>query len=51
MRALIVDETFRGDLMLKALALNLVYFTAGFLTFLRFFDASRRAGSILQVGE
>jgi ABC-2 type transport system permease protein len=51
MRALVVDETFRSDLMLKALGLNVVYFSIGFLTFLRFFDASRRAGSILQVGE
>ncbi len=51
MRALVVDHTFHADLMIKAFAINLVYFGAGFYTFLRFFDAARRAGSILQLGE
>ena len=51
MRALMIDQTFHAGMMVKALALNLLYFGLGFFAFLRLFDAARRAGSILQLGE
>jgi len=51
MRALLVDEVFRADLMVRALMLNAVYFALGLYAFLRLFDAARDAGSLLQLGE
>ena len=35
MRALLIDHTFRADLMLEALALNVVFFAAGVFGFLK----------------
>jgi ABC-2 type transport system permease protein len=51
MRALIMEQTFRADLMLEALALNVAYFVAASLAFLALLESSRRAGSLLQTGE
>ena len=51
MRALLLDQTFRADLMLQALALNAVYFTAGAVAFVALLDSARRQGSLLQTGE
>lgn len=51
MRALLIDGVFRADLMVVALGLNVMYFGLGLLAFLKFFDASRNAGSLLQLGE
>jgi ABC-2 type transport system permease protein len=51
MRALLIDHVFRSDLMLQALGLNLVFFTAGALAFLALLKSSRRAGSLMQGGE
>jgi ABC-2 type transport system permease protein len=51
MRALIMEQTFRADLMVEALALNAVYFAAASLAFLALLESSRRAGSLLQTGE
>lgn len=51
MRALVIDGVFHVGFMVKALALNAIYFSIGFLVFLRLFNAARRAGSILQLGE
>jgi ABC-2 type transport system permease protein len=51
MRALVINGVFHPGLMLRALALNVVYFGIGFFVYLRFFDESRKAGSLLQVGE
>lgn len=51
MRQILLDGTFRADLMAVALALNAGYVAAGLWAFLKFFDSARRAGSILQVGE
>lgn len=51
MRALLIDHVFRADLMLQALALNIVYFAAGALAFLKLLDSARRHGSLLQTGE
>jgi ABC-2 type transport system permease protein len=51
MRALLIDHVFRADLMLQALALNVVFFTAGALAFLQLLNSARRHGSLLQTGE
>jgi ABC-2 type transport system permease protein len=51
MRALLIDHVFRADLMLKALALNLVYFGVSVLVFMRLLEAARRHGSLIQTGE
>lgn len=51
MRALLIDQVFRADLMLAALALNLLYFCAATLAFLKLLDSARRQGSLLQTGE
>jgi ABC-2 type transport system permease protein len=51
MRALIMQQTFRVDLMLEALALNAVYFVAASFAFFALLESARRAGSLLQTGE
>ena len=51
MRALLTDQTFRGDLMLQALAINAVLLAASFVVFLALLNSARRAGSLLQGGE
>src|SRR5947207_14833970 len=43
MRALIMEEVFRADLMAVALALNVVYFAAAVLAFFALLDSARRA--------
>jgi ABC-2 type transport system permease protein len=51
MRALLIDKTFRADLMLQALALNAVWFAAAVYGFLKLLQSARRHGSLLQTGE
>jgi ABC-2 type transport system permease protein len=51
MRALVMDNVFRADLMLQALALNALYFTAAVAVFLQLLKSARRHGSLLQSGE
>ncbi len=51
MRALLIDGTFEAGLMLRALALNMVYFLAGSLVFLHCFEAARDRALLLQIGE
>ncbi|HUI94666.1 MAG TPA: ABC transporter permease [Xanthobacteraceae bacterium] len=51
MRALMIGHVFRLDLMLEALALNAVFFTAGAAAFLALLKSARRAGSLMQTGE
>ena len=51
MRALIGTQTFRIDLMLQALALNAVLFSAAVVAFLALLAAARRHGSLMQSGE
>ncbi len=51
MRAVLIDHTFRADLLLAALALNVIYLTGGILAFLRFFRAARIGGQLVHVGE
>jgi ABC-2 type transport system permease protein len=51
MRALIMEHSFRADLMIEAFALNAVYFGAAVAAFLGLLESARRAGSLLQTGE
>jgi ABC-2 type transport system permease protein len=51
MRALVLEKTFRADLMLAAFALNLVYFAIAVAVFLALLRSARRIGSLLQSGE
>jgi ABC-2 type transport system permease protein len=51
MRALLIHHTFRADLMLEALALNVVLFSAGCVAFALLLSSARRHGTLLQTGE
>src|SRR5580658_2592386 len=51
MRALLIEKTFRPDLMLDALGLNVVFFAAGLFAFLKLLQSARRHGSLIQAGE
>lgn len=51
MRALLIEHVFRADLMVWALALNAVYFTAAAGVFMALLDSARRQGTLLQTGE
>jgi len=51
MRALLIDHTFRADLMVQALAMNVVLLVASFAAFLALLKSARRHGSLLSGGE
>jgi ABC-2 type transport system permease protein len=51
LRAIVLDGAFVGHLMLKALALNVVYFIAGFAAFAYFLQSARIHGTLVQMGE
>ena len=51
MRALLIDHTFRLDLMLCSLALNVVLFAAATAAFLALLQSAREHGSLMQTGE
>ena len=51
MRTLLIDHTFRAELMLQALALNAVFFALAAAAFLALLESARRNGSLLQAGE
>ena len=51
MRALLLEENLRIDLMANAFLLNLTYLIVGFASFLVSFRSARRHGLLLQVGE
>ena len=51
LRALVLEQTFRGDYMLRALLLNLVYVTAAFVLFRRLLESARNNGTLVQMGE
>jgi ABC-2 type transport system permease protein len=51
MRQLLIHKVFRGDLMLYALGLNVVFFAAGVIAFLALVRSARRNGSLMQTGE
>jgi len=51
MRALMIDQVFRADLMAQALGLNVVLFVAAVIAFRILVDTARRQGALLQMGE
>jgi ABC-2 type transport system permease protein len=51
MRALLIGHTFRPELMLEALGLNVVFFAGGMFGFLTLLRSARRTGSLMQTGE
>ncbi len=51
MRALLIDQVFRGDLMLMAFGLNVLLFALAAYAFLRLLDSARRNGALMQTGE
>ena len=51
MRAVMIDGTFRADLLLNAGVLNLIYLGGGIAIFLGTFHVARRRGLLLNVGE
>jgi ABC-2 type transport system permease protein len=48
---LLIDHVFRADLMIQALAINVVLFIASFAIFLALLRSARRHGSLIQGGE
>src|SRR5882757_4833984 len=51
MRALLIDHVFHPDLMLEALAINVVLFIASFAIFLALLRSAKHHGSLLGGGE
>jgi ABC-2 type transport system permease protein len=51
MRALMIEHTFRSDMMFDALALNAVLFAAGLYAFFKLLQSARRHGTLMQTGE
>jgi len=50
-RSLLIDHTFRADLMVQAFAINVVLLVASFAAFLALLKSARRHGSLLAGGE
>ena len=51
MRALLIEHTFRTDLMLDALAINAILLVASFGAFLALLRSAKKNGSLLSSGE
>jgi ABC-2 type transport system permease protein len=51
MRALMIDKVFRVDLMVEALAINVVVFAAAIVAFLALLKSARVHGKLIQSGE
>lgn len=51
MRSVLFEQRFRVDLLVNAMALNVVYLAGGIATFLAFFRIARVRGQLLHVGE
>jgi ABC-2 type transport system permease protein len=51
MRALVIDHVFRADLMLEALASNVVLFVIASRAFLKLLESAREQGTLLQGGD
>jgi ABC-2 type transport system permease protein len=51
LRAIVLRGEFVADLMVKALALNALYFAAGSATFAYFLQSARINGTLVQMGE
>jgi ABC-2 type transport system permease protein len=51
MRALLMEHTFRVDLMIQSLVLNAVFFALAVVAFLALLASARRNGTLMQTGE
>jgi ABC-2 type transport system permease protein len=51
MRALTLEHTFRADLMLRALGINLLLVVGAGIVFAKLVDSARRTGSLMSIGE
>jgi ABC-2 type transport system permease protein len=51
LRGVLIDHVFRADLMMQALAIDVVLFAVATLAFSKLLAGARRAGSLLQTGE
>jgi ABC-2 type transport system permease protein len=51
MRAILIDGVFRADLMLECFALNFVYLSLAFETFMLLLRSARHNGVLLTMGE
>ena len=51
MRAILIDHTFRADLMVEALAINAGLIIVSVYAFLKLLDSARRIGSLMAIGE
>lgn len=51
MRAVLIEHVFRTDMFLIAVGLNVIYLLIGVGTFLAAFQAARRRGLLLHIGE
>lgn len=51
LRALVLEHTFRGDYMLRALLLNVVYVMASYALFHSLLQSARKNGTLVQMGE
>jgi ABC-2 type transport system permease protein len=51
MRAVMIEQVVRNDLMLRAVGLNLVYLLGGAGVFLQAFNSARQRGLLLHIGE
>src|SRR3984893_13773408 len=51
MRALLIDHTFRADLMICAFFMNVILFGVGVVGFMLLLRSARQHGSLMQIGE
>jgi ABC-2 type transport system permease protein len=51
MRAIMIEHNFRGDYLVSAAGLDLVYLALGTTIFFIAFRDARRRGALLQMGE
>jgi ABC-2 type transport system permease protein len=51
MRALLLTHVFRADLMLEALSINILLIALAIFAFLKYLQAARQHGSLLQGSE
>jgi len=51
MRTLLMEHVFRTDLMIDALAINVVLIAISFAVFLMLLRSARQHGSLIQTGE
>ena len=51
LRSLVLEQTFRGDEMLRAILLNAVYLAGAYALFHHLLESARRNGSLVGIGE